>query len=164
VIKRALGFEMEVVAWSRTPPELPGAQALGLDELLATSDVVSLHVALAEGTRHLIGRRELGLMKPTAILVNTARGAVVDQQALYEALAGGQIAGAGLDVLEAEPPLPDDPLLDLPNCLILPHVGSATATARAAMVDLAVDNVLAGLAGERLPACINPEVYPAGSG
>jgi lactate dehydrogenase-like 2-hydroxyacid dehydrogenase len=84
---------------------------------------------------------------------------VVDQVALYDALVDGTIAAAGLDVLQTEPPPPDEPLLDLPNCLLLPHIGSATAKARTAMADLAVANVLAGLAGERLPCCVNPEVY-----
>jgi glyoxylate reductase len=159
VMRRGLAFEMEVVAWSRSPRAIDGVCFLPLDELLASSDVVSLHVALNAETRHLLGRRELGLMKPTAVLVNTARGAVVDQVALYEALVTGGIAAAGLDVLEIEPAPLDEPLLALPNCLVLPHVGSATRRARAAMASLAVDNVLAGLAGRRLPACVNPEVY-----
>ncbi len=166
VMRRARGFEMDVVAWSRARP-LEGVRFVELDELLESSDVVSLHVALNAETRHLIGGAELALMKPTAILVNTARGGVVDQAALYDALAGGTIAAAGLDVLEVEPPPPDEPLLALPNCLVLPHVGSATTRARYAMAELAVDNVLAGLAGTPLPACVNPEAYrerPGSSG
>ncbi len=160
VIRRALAFGMEVVAWSRGPVELPaGAVSVALGELLATSDVVSLHVALSDETRELIGRRELASMKPTAILVNTARGGVVDQRALYEALAGGVIAAAGLDVLEVEPPPEGEPLLGLANCFVLPHLGSATGRARSAMAELAVDNALAGLEGERLPNCVNPQVY-----
>lgn len=162
VVRRALGFEMDVVIWSRNARVVEGAAAVELDELLATSDVVSVHVALNDATRGLIGRRELQLMKPTAILVNTARGPVVDQRALYAALSGGWIAAAGLDVLDIEPPPPDEPLLGLSNCLVLPHLGSATTRTRTAMADLAVRNVLAGLAGEPLPACVNPEVYRAG--
>lgn len=164
VARRALACGMDVVAWSRSgrPVEEAGLEAVRLvafDTLLATSDVVSLHVALEPSTIHLIGARELSAMKPSAVLVNTARGAVVDQAALVQALASGVIAGAGLDVVETEPISVDDPLLALETCVVLPHIGSATVATRRAMAELAADNLLAGLAGERLPACANPVVY-----
>jgi phosphoglycerate dehydrogenase-like enzyme len=118
---------------------------------LARADVISLHCPLTSQTRHLIDAEALRHVKPTAVLVNTARGAVVDPVALREALQEGRLAAAGLDVTDPEPPAPGDPLLDAPNLLILPHVGSATHTARARMADLAVENLLAGLDGRPLP-------------
>ena len=141
VARRAEGFSMRILATPRVP----------LDELLAQSDAVTLHVPLTSETRHLIDADALARMKPTAILVNTARGGVVDQQALARALHRGEIAGAALDVTDPEPLPPDHPLLDAPNLLVLPHIGSATHTARERMADLAVDNLLAGLAGTPLP-------------
>ena len=132
---------MTVLATRETP----------LDELLARSDFVSLHCPLTPQTRHLIDARALGLMKPTAILVNTARGGVVDQAALADALAAGTIAGAALDVTDPEPPGRDDPLLAAPNLIVLPHIGSATHTARSRMTELAVENLLAGLDGRPMP-------------
>src|SRR5205823_7337782 len=115
-------------------------------------DFVSLHVPLRDDTRHLIGEAELRRMKPGAILVNTARGAVVDQAALTRALREGWIGGAGLDVMAVEPIPLGDPLLSAPNCVLLPHIGSATTRTRAAMIGLAVDNMLAPLAGQPMPA------------
>jgi glyoxylate reductase len=144
VAKRAAGFDMRMLtATSRggTP----------LETLLAQSDFVSLHVPLTPDTRHLIDANALKRMKPTAILVNTARGQVIDQQALIDALHAGTIAGAALDVTDPEPLPPDDPLLQAPNVLVLPHVGSATTRTRAQMTELAVDNLLAGLADRPLP-------------
>jgi len=144
VARRAAGFEMTVLGTTSrggTP----------LSELLQRSDFVSLHVPLTPETNHLIDAQALARMKPTAILVNTARGPVVDTQALIEALHAGTIAGAALDVTDPEPLPPDHPLLQAPNVLVVPHVGSATPRTRAAMTDLAVDNVLAALAGEPLP-------------
>jgi glyoxylate reductase len=141
VARRAEGFSMRILATPRVP----------LDELLAQSDAVTLHVPLTSETRHLIDADALARMKPTAILVNTARGGVVDQQALARALHRGEIAGASLDVTDPEPLPPDHPLLEAPNLLVLPHIGSATHTARERMADLAVDNLLAGLAGAPLP-------------
>ncbi|HET6447773.1 MAG TPA: D-glycerate dehydrogenase [Conexibacter sp.] len=142
--RRASGFEMHVLATTSrggTP----------LDELLAASDFVSLHVPLTPQTHHLIDADALRRMKPTAILVNTARGPIVDTDALTEALHAGTIAGAGLDVTDPEPLPPDHPLLAAPNVLVVPHIGSATPRTRATMAELAVDNVLAGLAGDALP-------------
>ena len=128
-----------------------------LDDLLREADFVTLHINLSDETRKLIGGRELALMKPTAYLINTARGQVIDQAALAEALRSNTIAGAALDVLEREPPAEDDPILDAPNVLLLPHIGSATRETRRAMLDLAVDNLLAALRGERPPCAVNPE-------
>jgi glyoxylate reductase len=160
VARRSVGFGMKVVHYSRVKSEPDGvSQWAPLDELLQSADVVSLHVTLNSETRHLIGERELRLMKGTAVLVNTARGLVVDQAALVRALTEGWIYAAGLDATAVEPIPPDDPLLALSNCVVLPHIGSATLATRTKMVDIAVDNLLAGLAGERLPNCLNPEVY-----
>jgi phosphoglycerate dehydrogenase-like enzyme len=123
VAVRLQAFECEVVYFSRQRHAAPGLTFLDLTELLATSDVVSLHVALAPSTRGMIGARELGLMKQDGVLINTSRGPVVDQAALYSALASGALAAAGLDVLDPEPPAPDDPLLELPNVVFTPHNG-----------------------------------------
>ena len=166
VARRALAFDMRVLAWSRRgrPPAgvgVDGVEMVAMDRLLRESDVVSIHVALDASSVHLVGAAELALMKPTAVLVNTARGAVVDQEALFAALASGRIAAAGLDVVEHEPIDPSDPLLRLPNCIVVPHIGSATVATRTAMAELAVDNLLAGITGERLPSCVNPELYDA---
>jgi glyoxylate reductase len=118
---------------------------------LSRADVVTLHVPLTEDTRHLIDARALASMRPGAILVNTARGGIVDQAALTAALHAGTIAAAALDVTDPEPLPPGDPLLDAPNLIVLPHVGSATVAARERMAEMAVDNLLAGLAGEPMP-------------
>ncbi len=115
--------------------------AAGLAEGLYDADFVSLHVDLNEATRHLMGPAEFALMKPSSFLVNTSRGGVVDQVALARALTEGEIAGAGLDVLEEEPPRPDDPILSAPNCIICPHIGSATIETRYAMAECAVENL-----------------------
>jgi glyoxylate reductase len=158
VARRAAGFGMEVLAWNRTPKAAEGVTFVPLGELLRRSDIVTLHCALTDETRGLIGADELRAMKPTAVLVNTARGPIVDQRALARALRSGEILAAGLDVVEHEPIPPDDELLSLPNCLVLPHVGSATVVTRSRMADMAVDNVLAVLAGDPPPNCVNPEV------
>lgn len=145
VARRAEGFGMRVL---RTrSKDTPGA----LDELLGESDFVSLHTPLTAATHHLIDEAALNKMKPTAILINTARGGIVDQKALIRALREGRIAAAGLDVTDPEPPAPHDPLLEAPNLVLTPHVGSATRAAREQMADLAVDNLLAGLEGEPMP-------------
>ncbi len=153
VAHRGRAFGMEIAYHSRH--ESPAAAKLeatrlDLDELLATSDVVSLHAPLTAATRHLIGARELALMKPTATLVNTARGAVVDEAALAAALREGTIAAAGLDVFENEPEVHPE-LLALENAVLVPHLGSATVETRAAMAELAARNAIAVAAGEPPP-------------
>jgi glyoxylate reductase len=144
VARRAEGFGTIVVHSSRS-------SGIPLEELLERADFVSLHTPLTPATRHLIDAAALGRMKPTALLVNTARGGVVDQDALRDALHAGTIAGAALDVTDPEPLPADHPLLDAPNLLVVPHVGSATVRTRARMADLAVDNLLAALAGRPMP-------------
>jgi len=139
-------------------PDAPKSERRSLDELLAESDFVSLHTNLDASSRHLIGAAELARMKPTAYLINTARGGLVDQKALTKALQNKVIAGAALDVLDIEPPAVDDPIYTLPNVLCFPHIGSATEETRRAMRELAVENLLAVLAGKRPPAPVNPEV------
>jgi glyoxylate reductase len=142
--RRAEAFGMRIAHTSRSG-------GIPLERLLAEADVVSLHVPLTPATRHLIDAAALARMKPTALLVNTARGGVVDQDALRDALHERTIAGAALDVTEPEPLPADDPLLDSPHLLIVPHIGSATAGTRAKMADMAVDNLLAALGGRPMP-------------
>ncbi|HWO72327.1 MAG TPA: D-glycerate dehydrogenase [Dehalococcoidia bacterium] len=162
VARRARGFDMRVLYTSRRrKPELEASLGLEwrpLADLLREADFVSIHSALTPETRGLIGAAELALMKPEAFLINTARGGLVDQEALVEALRARRIAGAGLDVFAVEPIPPQDPLLGLENVVVVPHVGSATWETRAKMTDLAVDNLLAFFRGERPPCCVNPEV------
>lgn len=159
VARRGRGFGMEVLYVSRSPkPEAERALAarrVPLDELLGQSDVIVLCVPLTPETRHLIGRRELGLMKREAILVNIARGPVVDEAALATTLRDGRIRGAGLDVFEEEPKVHPG-LLDLPNVVLTPHIGSATEETRRRMADLAVDAVLAVLSGRTPPNLVLP--------
>ncbi|MCL4685007.1 D-glycerate dehydrogenase [Myxococcota bacterium] len=165
VARRARGFGMRVLAWSRTPRPLEdlagGVELVALPELLAQADFVSVHVALAPETRGLLDAETLGAMKPGAILVNTARGGIVDEAALAEALRTGRLAAAGLDVFAHEPLERTSPLLALPNVVLSPHIGSASRATRTRMAELAVDNLLAALAGRRMVACANPEVYDA---
>ena len=162
VAERARGFKMPIVYWSRSrKPEAEaelGAEWRELDDLLREADYVSINLALSEESRGLIGEREIALMKPEAVLVNTARGAIVDQEALYGALVAGRIGGAALDVFAEEPLPPDHPLLALENVVVSPHVGSATFETRTRMTDLAVDNLVAFFRGELPPAPVNPEV------
>ncbi len=129
-----------------------------MTRLLKESDFVSLHVPLTPHTRHLIGAKELALMKPGAILINTARGAVVDQHALYRSLKDGHLGGAGLDVTDPEPIARQDPLLKLPHVVITPHIGSATYSTRNKMADIATENIIAVLKGRRPRFCANPQV------
>jgi glyoxylate reductase len=156
VARRASGFDMRVLAYGgrglTEAASAYGAHPTSLEGLLEEADFISVHVSLSSDTYHLIGRRELSMMKKTAILINTARGGVVDHQALYDALKGGAIAAAALDVTEPEPINPDHPLLTLDNCLIVPHIASATYQTRERMGLLAVDNLLAALHHEPLPA------------
>jgi lactate dehydrogenase-like 2-hydroxyacid dehydrogenase len=152
IARRAQGFDMPVLFTSRTRKEIPDAVRVDIDELLRRSDVVVVAAPLNDETRGMIGRSELGLMRETAYLVNIARGPLVDTAALVEALAAGTIGGAALDVTDPEPLPPDHPLLDFPNCLVVPHIGSATLPARRAMARLAVTNLFAFLSGEPMPA------------
>jgi lactate dehydrogenase-like 2-hydroxyacid dehydrogenase len=162
--KRARGFDMDVLYYDvhRASPEDEAelnARSVEMDELLAASDFVSLHTNLTPETQHLLDRAAFAKMKPTAIVINTSRGPVIDQQALYEALRDGVIGGAALDVTDPEPMRGDDPLLTLPNALVVPHIASASRTTRGRMAEMAAANLLAGLRGERLPTPVNPEVY-----
>jgi glyoxylate reductase len=162
VAKRASGFEMRVLAYDPHAREAidasDRAEWAELDDLLRESDFVSLHAPLTGDTVHLIGSRELGLMKPTGYLINTARGPLIDEKALVQALRQEQIAGAGLDVYEHEPAMAEG-LAELPNAVLLPHLGSATRGTRDHMAMRAATNALAMLKGDRAPHCLNPEVY-----
>ena len=162
--KRAAGFGMRILYHdvNRLPDDVTkplGATYTPLEELLATADFVSLHVNLTPETRHLVDAAALRRMQKSAVLVNTSRGPVVDGHALFEALRDGEIFAAGLDVTDPEPLPPDDPLLSLDNCLVVPHIASASPATRAKMAEMAAANLLAGLRGERLPTPVNPEVY-----
>jgi glyoxylate reductase len=159
VAARAGGFDMKVIYYGRTRLEKDEEDRLGvrfapLDELLKESDFVSLHAPLRAETHHLIGEKELTLMKSSACLINTARGPIVDERALVEALKQGRIRAAGLDVYENEPSLSPG-LAELDNVVLLPHSGSATVETRTRMAVMAADNLLAGLRGERPPNCLN---------
>jgi glyoxylate reductase len=162
VARRAHGFGMRVLYWTpRRKPEHEEHEAgltyVTLDELLRESDFVSLHQPLNAATRHQIGARELGLMKTSAFLINTARGPIVDEAALVRALKGRKIAGAGLDVFEHEPKVSSE-LKKMKNVVLVPHLGSATTEVREEMAGIVVDNILALLEGRRPPNCVNPEV------
>lgn len=160
VARRAAGFDLRVLY--HTPHScgsLHGAQPVELETLLRESDFVSLHLPLTPQTHHLVDDAFLARMKPGAIMVNTARGGLLDQDALYRALCSGQLAAAALDVTDPEPLPLSCPLLGLENCLIVPHLGSASHNTRAQMSVLAAQNLLAGLEGQPLPHCVNPEVY-----
>lgn len=159
VARRASPFGMNVLGWNRSPRELPGIEAVSLEELLLRSDFVSVHVALTDDTRYLLDAQRIAMMKPGAVLVNTARGGVVDEVALAAALKSGALYAAGIDVFEQEPVPADNPLVDLPNVVLAPHIGSATVITRARMADIAVENAIAALQGQAMPHCVNPEVY-----
>src|SRR3989304_3749181 len=162
VARRARGFQMRVLYHSRTrKPELEQelrCSYASFDQLLSESDFVSAHVPLTPETRHLFNEAAFARMKPTAVFVNTSRGAVVDEAALLRALESHHIAGAAIDVPETEPLPKHDPLLRLPNLLVTPHIGSASVATRSRMAAMAVDNLLVALAGKRPPHCVNPEV------
>lgn len=159
IAKRAQGFDMRVLFHSPNANRVYGAQPVDLDTLLHESDFVSINVPLTEKTKRLVNAEFLAKMKPNAILVNTARGGVLDQTALYNALKSNQIFAAALDVTDPEPLPMDCPLLELENCIIVPHLGSASRKTRDLMSWLAAQNLVAGLKGERVPNCANPEVY-----
>ena len=158
--ERALAFAMDVVyvdpGWPQPPTHLAATRQVGLDEALAVADVVSIHLPLTPGTRHLVDDAALAAMKRTAILVNTARGPIVDERALVRALQEGRIAGAGLDVYEDEPRLAPG-LADCPTALLAPHLGSATHRTRSAMARVCAENAVAAARGEIPPQALNPE-------
>ncbi len=159
VARRAAGFDMEVVAYSprltQAEADEAGVKRVTLETLLTTADFVSLHCPLNDQTRGLINKDTLAQMKDSAILINTARGPIVDQKALYEALKNGVIGAAALDVTDPEPIPLDDPLLTLPNALIVPHIGSASIRTRDRMAQMAASNLLAGLEGKPLPNAVS---------
>lgn len=161
VARRAIGFNMRVLYYD--PPHQPAqpdppAEKVDLAVLLAQSDFISLHTPLNEHTYHLIGADQFNQMKPSAILINTARGPVIDPQALFRALKARRISAAALDVTDPEPIPPDDALLTLDNLIVTPHIASASRATRGKMAQMAVDNLLAGLADQPLPNCVNPQV------
>jgi glyoxylate reductase len=160
--RRARGFDMRVLYYDPTaPPAEPGLNAIGsdLETVLRESDFVSLHTPLTSETRGLLNRERLALMKPTAILINTARGPIVDPVALYDALVERRIFAAALDVTDPEPLPAGSPLLGLDNLIVVPHIASASVATRQKMSLMAAQNLIAGLKDERLPNCVNPEVY-----
>jgi len=164
VAKRARGFGMTILYQDvhRADPAVEaefGATELPLEELLPRADFVTLHVNLTPQTKGLIDAEKLSWMKPTAVLVNTSRGPVIDHAALAEALTSGRIFAAALDVTDPEPIPADDPLVGLENCLIVPHIASASRATRGKMAEMAAANLLAGVRGERIPTPVNPEVY-----
>ena len=163
VARRARGFEMQILYSEPTPEPLLeqefGATYASLDELLEKSNFISLHTPLTPSTRHLIGAAQFARMKPSAVLINTSRGPVVDPAALYDALHSHKIAAAALDVTDPEPLPLDSPLFTLDNLIIAPHIASASIQARDLMARMAVLNLMAGLRGDRLPNCANPQVY-----
>lgn len=164
VARRAKGFGMKLLYHNRKrAPELEaelGMEYGAIDDLLRRSDFVSILVPLTPETRHLIGERELSLMKPTAVLINTARGPIVDEKALHRALVEKKIWAAGLDVFEVEPVPLDNPLLKLDNVVAVPHIGSASVATRTKMATTAAANLVAGVTGQRPPNLVNPDAYP----
>lgn len=161
--RRASGFNMKVLYTQRhrdlAAEKNLNVQYVPLEELLQHADFVSLHAYLSPETKGMIAAAQFALMKPGAIFVNTARGAMVDHQALFNALVSGKLAAAALDVFDPEPIPAGHPLLRLPNVVITPHIGSASTQTRARMAIMTAKNILAGLSGKRLPYCANPEVY-----
>ena len=163
VARRASGFDMEVLYSDIVRHEDLEAKYrikyVDLDTLMRHSDFITIHTVLSESTHHLIDEKALSKMKPTAVVVNAARGPIIDPNALYRALKDGKIAAAALDVTDPEPIPMDDPLLTLDNCVIVPHIASASVKTRAEMSRIAAQNLLNGLKGEKLLTCVNPEVY-----
>jgi glyoxylate reductase len=168
VAKRARGFDMKVLYYDAVRRKPEEEREFGLEyvpnlhDLLSRADFITVHVPLTPETRHLISTAEFAAMKPTAVFVNTSRGPVVDQKALYQALKSGQIFAAGLDVTDPEPIPMDDPLLTLENVIIAPHIASASVATRTKMALMAAANLIAGLKGEMPPNCVNPEVLKKG--
>jgi glyoxylate reductase len=161
--RRARGFGMRILYYDRyrsmDVEQECGVTFVDFDTLLRESDFLTIHASLTPETRHIVDDEALSKMKPGAVLVNAARGPIVDPQALYETLKANRIFAAALDVTEPEPLPADHPLLNLPNCLVVPHIGSASIGARGKMASIAAHNLLAGLRNERLPHCVNPVVY-----
>jgi lactate dehydrogenase-like 2-hydroxyacid dehydrogenase len=162
--KRATGFSMRVLVTHSSPISCPGdptlrVQQVPLDTLLQEADFVSLHVPLTPSTYHLLNASAMERMKSTAVLINTSRGGIVDTEALFDALLHQKIGYAALDVTDPEPLPPNHPLLSLANCLVVPHIASASVATRGKMATMAVANLLSGLRGDPLPDCVNPEVY-----
>jgi glyoxylate reductase len=157
-VRRLRAFGCRILAWNRSLKEIEGVEIVPLDEVFARSDIVTLHTALTAETTHIASRSRLASMPTGAALINTGRGLLVDERALLEELQAGRLK-AGLDVFEVEPLPSDHPFLSLNNVVLLPHVGSATASTRLAMVTRALENLHAGMSGERLPFCANPQVY-----
>jgi glyoxylate reductase len=159
VAKRAQGFDLRVIYFSPGAQPAYGAKSVDLDTLLNESDFVSVHVPLKAETKHMINAEFLNKMKVNSVLVNTSRGGVLDQSALYQSLKYNKIFAAALDVTDPEPLPMDSPLLELENCIIVPHLGSASKKTRDMMSLLAAKNLVAGINDEQLPNCVNPEVY-----
>ena len=163
VAERLKPFGCKLIFTNRSPlpdqESILTARQVDLDELLSTSDFICLHVPLTKKTKGLISKEEFQKMKPNTIMINAARGPVVDTEALLEALQNNQILAAGLDVTDPEPLPPDHPLYQLPNCFITPHIGSATFNTRKVMAGIAIRNLKTGIQGKPLPFCVNPEVY-----
>lgn len=161
--KRASGFDMRVLYYDQYRRQdlekSMGVTYVDMDSLLREADFVSIHTDLNVSTRHLFNAAAFSKMKPSAILINSARGPIVDPDALYDALSSGKIRAAALDVTEPEPIQTDSPLVTLPNCLIVPHIASATIATRGKMAEMAAKNLIAGVNGEYLPTPVNPEVY-----
>ncbi len=163
IAKRARGFNMKALYYDEIRRSEEEERQFGVEyvpelaKLLSRADFISVHVPLLPQTHHLIGAAEFASMKPTAVFINTSRGPVVDQRALYEALKSGQIFAAGIDVTEVEPISPDDPLLTLDNIIITPHIASASFSTRKNMALMVAENLLAGLRGQTPPNCVNPE-------
>ncbi|MFT6276774.1 MAG: glyoxylate reductase [Halioglobus sp.] len=159
VAKRAASFGMRVLGYSRSSQQVSGVENVSLEDLLRNSDFVSVHLPLTGETHQLLDADRIASMKSGAVLVNTARGGIVDEIALAESLSSGHLWGAAIDVFEQEPIDMENPLLSLPNVVVAPHIGSATVKTRAKMADLAADNALAAIKGQPMPFCVNPEVY-----
>ena len=160
VARRATGFDMNILYHNRSRDKSAetefGATYVSRDEVLRRSDFISLHLPLSEQTRHYVGKEELKLMKSSSILINTARGPIVDQAALLDAIKKGELAGAGLDVTDPEPMRGNDPLLTLPQVTVLPHIGSGTHTTRIKMAEMAAQNIIRTLNGQPMLSCLNP--------